>query len=215
MRHVATVSNHIQNQKKARIERKSGHNTRDHFTNTRVAGSSELYDSGEFQDVESICSGKLSHVPSQPAIVPSPCGMLSRDQRLRPDTWNLSGTQGNVFGSPLAPIDSSSTPYRGMFHSWNLNATDGAPVQDSAGGLAAGSEEQIRDTIPTPRFARRPSTMNSLFPAEGAYQHNSMAGQQRLQISKLQSHKFPHIFSVFMLEDKIQNPGKWLFWFFL
>ena len=36
-------------------------------------------DSGEFQDIESIWSGKLSHVPSQPAIVPSLGGMLGRD----------------------------------------------------------------------------------------------------------------------------------------
>ena len=55
-----------------------------------------MNDSTEFQDVESMCSGKLSHVPSQPAIVPSPCGLLSRDQSLRPDTWNLLGTSGNV-----------------------------------------------------------------------------------------------------------------------
>ena len=45
-----------------------------------------MNDSREFQDVESICGGKLSHVPSQPAIVPSLYGMLSRDQSLRPDT---------------------------------------------------------------------------------------------------------------------------------
>ena len=60
-----------------------------------------MNDSREFQDVESICSGKSSHIPSQPAIVPSPCGTLSRNQSLRPDTWNLLGTSGNVFGSPL------------------------------------------------------------------------------------------------------------------
>ena len=35
-------------------------------------------DSREFQDVKSICSVKLSHVPSQSAVVPSPRGMLSR-----------------------------------------------------------------------------------------------------------------------------------------
>ena len=29
-----------------------------------------MNDSGEFQDVESMSSGKLSHVPSQPAVVP-------------------------------------------------------------------------------------------------------------------------------------------------
>ena len=53
--------------------------------------------SGEFQDVDSFCSGNLSHVPSQPAIVPSLGGMLSRDPSLRLDTWNLSGTAGKRF----------------------------------------------------------------------------------------------------------------------
>ena len=38
-----------------------------------------LNDSREFQDVESMCSGKLSHVPSQQAVVPSPRSMLCRD----------------------------------------------------------------------------------------------------------------------------------------
>ena len=113
-------------------------------------------DSREFQDVESVCSGRLSHVPRQPAIVPSPRGVLSRDQSLRPDTWNLLGTSGNVFDSPLAPIDSVSTPFRGMLHSWNLNATDGDLVRPSTGRPVARSEEQNRNTAPTPRFARRP-----------------------------------------------------------
>ena len=39
-----------------------------------------MNNSREFQDVKSICSGKLSRVPSQAVIVPSLCGMLSRDQ---------------------------------------------------------------------------------------------------------------------------------------
>ena len=39
-----------------------------------------MSDSREFPDVESICSGKLSCVPSQLANVPSLCGMLSLDQ---------------------------------------------------------------------------------------------------------------------------------------
>ena len=50
-------------------------------------------DSEECQDKESICTGKLSHVPSQPVVVPSPRAMASREQSLRPDTWNLSGTR--------------------------------------------------------------------------------------------------------------------------
>ena len=82
-----------------------------------------MNDSGESQDVESTCIGKLSHVPSQPAVVPSPRGVLSRDQSLRPDTRNMLGTSGNFIDSPLAPIGSSSTLRRGMLHSWNLNVT--------------------------------------------------------------------------------------------
>ena len=81
----------------------------------------------EFQDVESICSGKISHVPGQPAIVQRLGGMLRRDPSLRPDTWNLLGTSGNVFDSPLAVIDSSSTPFQGMLHSWNQSATGKKP----------------------------------------------------------------------------------------
>ena len=51
-----------------------------------------MNDSKEFEDVESISSGKLSHVPSQPAVVPSLGGMMSRDQSLRSETWILLGT---------------------------------------------------------------------------------------------------------------------------
>ena len=76
-----------------------------------------MKDSREIQDVESICSGKLSHVPTQPATVPSLSAMMGRDQSLRSDTWNLLGTSGNVFGSPRAVIDSTSTPHQGMLHS--------------------------------------------------------------------------------------------------
>ena len=85
--------------------------------------------SGEFQEVESICIGKLSHVPIQPAAIPSLYGMLSRDQSLRPGTRNLSGSQGIVFDSPSAVINSSSTPHQGMLHSWGQSATGGNPVR--------------------------------------------------------------------------------------
>ena len=44
---------------------------------------------------------------------------------------------------------------------------------------------------------------------------NSMAGQQRQQISELQIDKFPHTINVFMLEKKIQKPGNYLFRFSL
>ena len=56
-----------------------------------------MSDSGEFQEVESNHSGRLSDVSSQPATIPSSRSMLSRDKRLPLDTSNLSGSQENVF----------------------------------------------------------------------------------------------------------------------
>ena len=64
-----------------------------------------------------------------------------------------------------------------------------------------------------PMSERRPSTMNPFLPAD--VQQNSKAGQQRLQISELQFDKFPSPSSFCVLEDKIQNPSKFLFRFSL
>ena len=52
-----------------------------------------MSDSGEFQEVESNFSGRLSHVSSQPEMIPSSRALLSRDQRLPLETWNQSGVQ--------------------------------------------------------------------------------------------------------------------------
>ena len=99
-----------------------------------------MNDSGEFQAVESICSGGLS--PSQPAVVPSLRGMLSRNQSLRPDIRN-SLTSGNVFDNPSAPVNSVSTSHK-VKHPWNLDTTFGNPVQSSTGRSAARHEAQNR-----------------------------------------------------------------------
>ena len=63
-------------------------------------------DSGDFQDVESNYSGRLSHVSSQHAMIPSSRSMLSHDKRLPLDTWNQSGFQENVFGNQFSTFDS-------------------------------------------------------------------------------------------------------------
>ena len=181
------------------IERKSRSNTRAHFTSTGVAKKEYcMNDSKNFQDIESICSGKLSHVPSHPTTVPSPRAMSSRDQSLRLVTSNLSGTHGNPFGNPRAVIDSSQTPYQEILHSWNLRVTGGNLVRDSTGRPVAKSEEQFRGTIPLPSFGRRPS------PAEGP--QNYTVVQQRLQISELHVDKFttPSTFSCWKKKIKTQ-----------
>ena len=60
---------------------------------------SSMNGSGEFQDIESNYSGRLSHVSSQPEMIPSSRSVLGRDKRLPLDTWNQSGVQENVFGN--------------------------------------------------------------------------------------------------------------------
>ena len=64
-----------------------------------------MNDSGEFQEVESNYSGRLSYVSSHPAMIPSSRSMLSRDTRLPLDTWNTSGLQENVFGNQFSTFD--------------------------------------------------------------------------------------------------------------
>ena len=50
-----------------------------------------------FQEVESNYSGRLSHVSSEPVMIPSSCSILSLDGRLPLDTWNQSGLRENFF----------------------------------------------------------------------------------------------------------------------
>ena len=57
---------------------------------------------------------KISHLPSQPAVVLGPRSMLSRDRIMPIDTWNFSETQGNVFGNPWSMFDSTHRPWEGF-----------------------------------------------------------------------------------------------------
>ena len=73
------------------------------------------------------------------------------------------------------------------------------------GNLSLEVKKEI-ETIPNPRFARRPSSMNSFFLAEGVNPQNYMADQSRLQISELQLDKSPthSTFSCWKIRFKTQ-----------
>ena len=120
-----------------------------------------LNDSGEFHEVESNCNGQFSHVPSQPARIPSPRSMLSCVKRLQPETWNSSRPQENVFGNPRSTLESSQIPYQGTHPFVTPNAAGEAPALISTGKIVAKEDERIESTIPLPTFARRPPTMSS------------------------------------------------------
>ena len=88
-----------------------------------------MNDSRDFKDAESVRSG-LSHVPSQPALLPpfrDPGGMLSRSVGMPsrndkpPDIWETHGISGNVFVNPPA---CSSSPYPQGFNPWISNVSE-------------------------------------------------------------------------------------------
>ena len=94
-----------------------------------------LNDPGESHEIN-FC-GIFSHVPSQPARIPSPRSMLSCDKRLQPETWNLSGSQENVFANPRSRFASSQIPYQGIHSFLTTNAAGEAPVLNSTGKSVA------------------------------------------------------------------------------
>ena len=83
-----------------------------------------MNDSGEFQEVESNYSGRLSYVSSQPAMIPSSRSMQSCDKRLPLDTWNTSGERQNVLGNQFSTFDSLHNHYQGIHYSTTPSAIE-------------------------------------------------------------------------------------------
>ena len=148
-----------------------------------------MNDSRDFKDAESVRSG-LSHVPSQPALLPlfpdpggmlsRPVGMLSRKE-MPPSIWDTHGISGNVFVNPPA---SSSSPYPGGFNPWISNVTEHISPHVT-------NERQTPDTALDPRCQSGPSARNSFDPSEGR-SSKDYGADQRLQISDLHFDKFPN-----------------------
>ena len=169
-----------------------------------------MNDSGEFQEVESNYSGRLSYVSSQPAVIPSSRSMLSRGKRLPLDKkWNTSGLQENVFGNQFSTSDSPRDHPQGIQSCAPQRERGSIPQGTRTGTLFGRDDKQNRGTIPMPTFAGRPSTMSLLAPV--VIPQNFMVGQQGQQISELQFDKFPTPQSFFMLEHKVQESSDYVF----
>ena len=147
---------------------------------------------GEFQDIETNKSSRLSHVSSQSEMIPSCRALLCRDKRLLLETWNESGVQENVFGNQFSTFDSPRDfPQRIQYilktcreiEKQYLNLTN----QRGKASLTSGDGQNC-GTIPMPTFASRPLTASSTIPVE--LLQNYMVGQQRQQMSELQFDKF-------------------------
>ena len=160
--------------------------------------------SGEFQNIESNYSRKLSHVSSQPEMIPSSHSLLSRDKRLPLDTWNQSGVQENVFGNQFSTFD-SPRDFPQRISSDDVQRKRGAALGDPKVKTSLTSEDgQNYGAIPMPVFAPRPLTTS--------YKHlvdipqNYVVGQQRQQLSELQFERFrnPSSFFVWKIRFKTQ-----------
>ena len=161
-----------------------------------------MNDSGEFQEVESNYSGRLSYVSSQPAMVPSSRSMLSRVKRLPLDTWSTSGLQEKVFGN-LFTFD-STRDYSQRIHLC-APQRERESVQQVTGSRTsfARDDKQSKDTSPMPTFASRPSTISSTIRV--GFLQNSLVGQRRQQISELQFDKIPTPQSFLVWKRRFKN----------
>ena len=168
-----------------------------------------MSDSREFQEVESNHSGTVSHVPSQPAPIPSSLSMLSCDKLLPLDTWNVSGPQENAFGNQLSAFDSSRNHYQRIHHSTTPGATGSVPVRIGAGTLVARDEDRIRGTIPNADMCKKVVDHEFIFASgDSADIHGWTAKTANIGTSIRQ---VPCTFYILMLEDKIQKPSDYLF----
>ena len=138
--------------------------------------------------------------------------MLSRDQSLRSDTWNLFGTSGNVFDSSRAVNDSSSTLCQGMLHSLNQTSTGGNPLQDIV-------QETCRQKWRTiSRDYSNAESCKEIINLEFLVSRSSISTELRDRSTKTSDlgvsiWQIPTPSKFFTFGDKVQNPSKCLFQF--
>ena len=148
-----------------------------------------MNDSGVCKMWNRIVCGRLSHVSSQPAAIPSSRSLLSRDKRMPLDTWNQSGAQENVFGNQCSSFDSPRDHPQGIQSDDVQRNREAVPEAGRTKTIHTSEDRLNQGTIPMPTFATKPLTMSSFMLVE--FLQNSMVGQQRQQISELQFDKIP------------------------
>ena len=157
--------------------------------------------SGEFQDIESKFCGRLSHVSSQPEMIPC-------DKSLPLETWNQSGVQENALEIIfLRLIHLKIYPQRIQSDVVHRNREAISHQPEGKASLTSGVG-QNEGTIPMPTFASGPLTTSSTIPVE--LPQNYVVGQQRQQMSELQLDKYPTPASFLVWKTRFKNTSfKW------
>ena len=154
-----------------------------------------MNDPKEFQEVKSNHGGRLSHVPSQPELIPSFSSMLSRDKRLK-KTFLVNQ---DILLKEFIMVSH-------MKHKERQNQSVPRAIRTRTS--FARDDEEHKSTILMPMFTRKTSTVSSSIPVE--IQQTPMVGQQRQQISERQFDKFLTPHSCLLLEEKIQESSDYL-----
>ena len=154
---------------------------------------------------------KLSHVPSQPAVVPSPRSMLSRDRSMSLASWTLSWTQGNVFVNPRHMIH-----HRCLVKEFFTLRIQVPQVRFQCRSVQGDLSREVKNELGAQfRCLCLQGGRQPIFFLPAEVPQNSMAVQQRLQISELQFDEFPTASSFLCWKMRFRNPGKFMFRFSL
>ena len=174
-------------------DRRSKHCKWTHGQNTGIAKWSQLYEWCKGFQGRRICTQWTIITRSQSTgVVPKPSWRIGRNAkpRSKPATRHMESARN--IGKRFAGLHANaSRPNAGMLKSWDSDATGNIPVQAGTEEPVAESGDQSHDTIPTPRFLRRPSGKDSFNPIEGKSLKKYGADQQRLELSELHFDKFP------------------------
>ena len=145
-----------------------------------------MSDSGDFQGVESIYTGRSSHVSSQPAMILSSRSMLSLDKRLpllthginldyRKSFWKSIYYVRFLRNTRITRISSTSYRDRDLIHKdhpQRIQSDDvqrnreAVPVAGRTKTVHASEDRVNQGTIPMPTFATKPLTTSSTTPVE-------------------------------------------------
>ena len=146
-------------------------------------------DEKEFHHPDTASSSGVSHLPSQPVVVPSSREVLGRDSGLPSMTRNTTGNSGNVFETLPARERSSSAIFK----------NSGTPISSYCGVQLEKTEKrmgQVREVVrepqnspkAVPRFQRGAGVFVH---TRGPCSHGDVIDYPRFPVSEMHLGKFP------------------------
>ena len=153
--------------------------------------------------IDTASNSGVSHVPSQPVIVPSSRETHGRGSGLPNTTRDTTGKSGNVFGNPAAQEGSSSA----LFKSSRNQASFYCEMGPGSTKKTLGPEKAV---------TREPQDFSKVFPGfqrgsgvfdytGGTYSHCFVLDYPRFPVSEMHLGRLPDSMEFSMLELQLQD----------